>query len=243
MRARWLWPWVLVLMSAPGVASEAGPPVAEAQPPVVLLHGLNRMATSMAELARALEGAGRRTVNLDYPSGQHDIDTLAAWVLGALDACCGTALEGGVDFVTHSLGGIVVREMHRQRPALAVRRVVMIAPPNAGSELVEALGKSALFRLVTGPAGQELGTGAASVPNRLGPVRFELGVIAGTTSLNPVYSWVIPGEDDGTVAVARTRVEGMVDFVTVQANHTFIMQDARAIRQAVHFIENGRFER
>jgi pimeloyl-ACP methyl ester carboxylesterase len=145
--------------------------------------------------------------------------------------------------VTHSLGGIVVRQWRELRPERRVRRVVMLSPPNHGSELVDVMRGSALFRMVTGPAGQELGTGPDSAPNRLGPVDFELGVVAGRSSINPLYSWLIPGEDDGTVAIARTRVAGMKDFVVIDANHTFIMQSDEAIRQVKAFLGAGRFDR
>ena len=136
----------------------------------------------------------------------------------------------------------MVRVLRERHPSIAIRRVVMLAPPNQGSELVDALGESALFRIVTGPAGQELGTANGSVPIDLGPVDFTLGVVAGRSSLNPVYSWIIPGEDDGTVAVDRTRVAGMRDFIVIDANHTFVMQSEEAIRQARHFLREGRFD-
>lgn len=214
-----------------------------AAPPVVLLHGLNRTSGSMDDLAAALAATGRRVVNLDYPSSRYPVAELSRRLGTRLDACCAAALAGGIDFVTHSLGGILVRELHRQRPGLAIRRVVMLAPPNRGSEVADALHDSALYKLVTGPVGQELGTGADGIASRLGPVRFELGVIAGTSTVNPLWSWIVPGEDDGTVAVDRTRVAGTVDFIRLDADHTFIMHDPAVIEQAVHFIETGRFRR
>ena len=135
-----------------------------------------------------------------------------------------------------------MRALERRRPDIAIRRVVMLAPPNGGSELVDVLRDSALYRIVTGPAGQELGTAPGALPARLGPVGFELGVIAGRSSLNPLYSLIIPGDDDGTVAVARTRVPGMDDFIVIDASHTFVMHSAAAIHQTRAFLAAGRFD-
>jgi hypothetical protein len=136
--------------------------------------------------------------------------------------------------------------MHAQFPQVAIRRVAMLSPPNQGSEVVDKLGQwlltKALFRAITGPAGLQLGTGANSVPNLLGSVGFETGIVAGNLSLNPVYSLLIPGEDDGTVAVRRMRVAGMSDFITVRASHTFIMHNADAIHQACYFLAHGCFD-
>ena len=211
---------------------------------VVLLHGLNRGAGSMDGIADALRADGYRVHNLDYPSGRHRVARLAGWLADRIDGCCRDAARGaGLDFVTHSLGGILLRELRRRRPDIRIRRAVMLSPPNHGSELVDVLRDSALFQMVTGPAGQELGTDPGSAPNRLGPVDFPLGVVAGRSSLNPLYSWLIPGDDDGTVAVERTRVDGMADFIVIGANHTFVMMDAEAIRQVRAFLARGAFDR
>ncbi|MFT5447302.1 MAG: triacylglycerol lipase [Gammaproteobacteria bacterium] len=219
--------------------------------PVVLLHGLNRAARSMSAVQQALEDNGRRVVNIDYPSAGHGVVELAGWLHDALLERGITrgnreTDDSGTDFVTHSLGGIVVRAMHAQFPQVTIRRVAMLSPPNQGSEVVDKLGhwlfSRALFRAVTGPAGLQLGTAADSVPNMLGAVGFETGVVAGNVSLNPLYSWLIPGEDDGTVAVRRMRVKGMSDFITVRASHTFIMHNGDAIHQACYFLAHGRFD-
>jgi triacylglycerol lipase len=224
--------------------------------PVVLLHGLNRSARSMSAVQRALRDAGRKVVNLDYPSARYGIVELAAWLHDALHERGITrfdpvtdnsgAICSAADFVTHSLGGIVVRAMRVQYPQLAIRRVVMLSPPNQGSEVVDTLGHwfltKAMLGAITGPAGRQLATRADSVPNTLGAVDFELGVVAGNASLNPLYSLLIPGANDGTVAVKRMRVEGMSDFITVRASHTFIMYNAEAIRQVCCFLAHGCFD-
>ncbi len=119
----------------------------------------------------------------------------------------------------------------------------MLAPPNRGSELVDALSDSQLFRSAMGPSAQQLGTGPESLPNRLPAPEVEVGVIAGTGSINPIGSAVIPDEDDGIVSVESTRLEGMKDFLLVSSSHAFIMRSDEVGRQVVHFLRHGAFER
>jgi triacylglycerol lipase len=216
------------------------PPDAET---VVLLHGLGRTARSMRPLEARLAEAGFRGVNLDYPSRQETPKELLAYLRGELERCCGEARRP-VHFVTHSLGGILVRLLAEDSAALPMEigRVVMLSPPNQGSEIVDNLGDTAWFEAVMGPTGQALGTDEDSLPNRLGPVTFELGVITGSGSVEPYLSWMIPGENDGKVAVERAKVEGMKDFLVVPASHPFIMADHEVSRQVVRFLRQGRFD-
>src|ERR1035437_545512 len=99
----------------------------------------------------------------------------------------------------------------------------MLAPPNQGSEVVDKLGRLSLFRWINGPAGQQLGTSGNSLPNQLPVPPVEVGVIAGTRSINWFLSALIPGPDDGKVSVERTKLAGMADFAAVDTTHTFIM--------------------
>ena len=218
-----------------------------AKPPkgcVVLLHGMGRTHRSMASMAHFLESAGYRTANIDYPSTDQPIETLAASAVSQGIAACRREAPGTpIHFVTHSLGGILVRYYLSGATVTELGRVVMLSPPNQGSEAAEALRELPFYQWLNGPAGQQLGTGKDSLPLSLGPVDFPLGIITGNE--NSVFDFwlddMFPGENDGKVSVARAKVGGMADFLVLPHTHTFIMQEEDVMAQVAFFLKNGRF--
>jgi len=171
---------------------------------VILLHGLARTEDSMEVLASALEQEGYCVTNVGYDSREGDIESLAVSAIGpALKAC---ADAERIHFVTHSLGGILVRQYLAHHEIENLGRVVMLGPPNKGSEVVDTLRDVPGFYFINGDAGLQLGTGEASVPNQLGPANFDLGIIAGTYSVNLILSEMIPGTDDGKVLTNKRRI-------------------------------------
>jgi pimeloyl-ACP methyl ester carboxylesterase len=209
---------------------------------VVLVHGLGRTPASMAILQARLAGAGYRIVNFGYPSRSETLEALTDSLRQAVRDCC-SASTGTVHFVTHSMGGVLVRSYLADRTEPFEGRVVMLSPPNQGSEIVDAFADSPFLRSLLGPAGVRLGTDSTGIASELGPVDFDLGIITGDRSLNPIGSWLIPGPDDGKVGVARARLEGATDFLVVHATHTFIMNRGDVAEQVAHFLEHGEFLR
>jgi triacylglycerol lipase len=223
--------------SAPRTANPSGPPVA-------LVHGLALNAYSMKKIAKGLDKAGFHTCRIDYPSRKHPVDTLVLRTLLPKLARCFPGETRPIHFVTHSMGGILLRRMETLPGAPAIGRSVMIAPPNHGSEVVDHLGDWKAFGLWNGPAGRELGTDSGSLPNRLnrlGPPSFEFGIIAATRSVEPVFSEWIPGRDDGKVAVEGTKLPGMKDFVEIEASHTYVLLKDETVDQVTAFLRDGKF--
>jgi hypothetical protein len=148
-----------------------------------------------------------------------------------------------INFVTHSMGGILVRYYLENYEVPHLGRVVMLSPPNQGSEVVDKLKESPIFQWINGPAGQQLGTDADSIPKTLGPPNYELGIITGDRSINPILSLLIPGKDDGKVSVKNAKLAGMKDFLVVHKTHPLIMNDEEVLQQVTAFLKKGMFVR
>lgn len=198
----------------------------------------------MRPLQRALEARDYAVLNCGYRSRSADIAALAAHIADRVSRWePGTRL----DFVTHSLGGILLRAAlaYGYLPRERVRRVVMLGPPNAGSEVVDAFRSiplvAGIYAAVTGTAGEQLGTAPSGLPGQLPPVDFEMGVIAGNRSFNPIFSAILGAENDGKVRVDRTRVEGMREHLVVPVWHPLLVSSPTVIRHVAHFLETGAF--
>ncbi len=194
----------------------------------------------MSKLGHALAEQGFTVVNRGYQSRKYTIEILAIQAIGAALTQC--PLESKVNFVAHSLGGVLVRQYLSDHTIERLDHVVMLGPPNKGSEVVDKLRNFPGFHFINGDAGMQLGTGELSVPNRLGKANFDVGIIAGTRSINWILSFLIPGSDDGKVSVARTRLEGMNDHIEMPVTHPFMMKNDKVIAQVIHYLKYGKFK-
>ena len=208
---------------------------------VILLHGIGMSSWTMRVAERTLREAGYRALNLDYPGRRLGLAALAAhvheasvrWIAGC---------DGEVHFLTHSMGGLVTRVLLTMHRPASLGRVVMLGPPNGGSEIADLLARYALYRRVFGPVGLELTTRrSAALTTLLGEVDYPVGVIAGRRAIDPLSWMLLPKPNDGKVAVAHTRVCGMTDHLVLPVDHTFMVRDPDVLRAALRFLRFGRF--
>lgn len=214
----------------------AGPATANC---VVLLHGLARTEASFALMENALEAEGFTVVRPGYASTKATISQLADTTIPSAVAMCP---DGPIHFVSHSMGGILVRDWLNRNQLENLGRVVMLAPPNQGSEVIDIFAGLYLFDQINGPAASQLGTGEQSLPLALPAVNYPVGVIAGNQSLNVYFSALLPGSDDGKVSVRSTVVQGMMDHITLPVTHTFMMNNPRVITETLLFLKTGAFD-
>lgn len=238
-------PWIWLIGAALPFQGLAGAPATQAQSGcVILLHGLGRTADSMDGMAEALEKAGFAAINLDYPSRDFSIEKLAMETIPRGIQHCQALGAAQLHFVTHSMGGILLRYYLTRHSIENLGRVVMLSPPNQGSEVVDALKDNPLYQWYNGPAGQQLGTGSEDFVAGLGPVNYPVGVITGNEHAF-FDGWLadfIQGENDGKVSVERAKLAGMADFLVLPYAHPFIMEEKEVVAQTIYFLRHGVFK-
>lgn len=210
---------------------------------VIVLHGLALDRLWMMGVARKLSSAGYTVHNISYPSRHKDFVAIVDDHIVPLIRALGVEK---VDFVAHSMGGILVRIYAEHYGTANIGRVVMLGTPNHGSEAADYLKDVALFKWYFGYAGQNLGTSDKDMPAHLGPVKFECGVIAGSCHwchFPTPFIVGMPRPNDGIVAVESTKVEGMKDHIVLNVDHSLMVWSPEVWRQAVTFLETGSFQR
>lgn len=215
---------------------------------IVLLHGILRSKIDMLPLSNYLRKNGYDTINILYPSRQKNIEDLTDFVEKEIKAAPGYNDTKTLNFVTHSMGGLIARYYIATRKPKNLGKVVMLGPPNTGSEYADFLSThkhfAPMFRKVFGPASDQLGTKYKHLDQE---IYYPLGVIAGNKSVNPLAFWMMPkklvGEHDGIVPVERTKITGMRDHIVMPATHSFMMFNRNVMRQVAHFLKEEKFQR
>lgn len=210
---------------------------------VVLLHGIRKKPRAMNKLARFLDELGYVICNLGYPSTSFSIEELADHVYQQLQETCPSPYQK-IHFVSHSMGGIIIRILLSKYHFENLGRVVMIAPPHKGSEVADFLSNYKFYKKIFGPAGQQLGTGEKSFGEQLGPINYDLGIIAGDRTLDPWFSWfILPDKGDGKVTVESTKLEGMKDHMIIPASHFMISRKKETLWQVAYFLRHASFDK
>lgn len=210
---------------------------------VVLLHGILRSKTDMLPLSKYLQKRGYYTANILYPSRKMDIESLSDYVAEQIENNPHYNKNAKLHFVVHSMGGLISRYYIEHKKPENLGNVVMLSPPNTGSEFADNLKEnrylSKTYEKIFGPAGQQLSTDYAHPDTK---ITYPLGVIAGTRSINPLAWFFLPkGAHDGIVPVERTKIEGMRDHIEMPVTHTFMMFNPKVMQQVHHFLKHSEF--
>lgn len=205
---------------------------------VVMIHGIARSTGTFRALRRALRGTEWNAVAFGYKSTRGTLEDHADSLANFLDQQ--EDLET-VSFVTHSMGGLILRHFLARKPPRQQRRkigrIVLIAPPNQGSRIADTLKGLRVYKAFYGPAGQQLvPSSVAKVPGLAGN---EFAVIAGGKGNGKGFNPLLPGDDDGTVTVAETLLDGAQDSLLVPAIHARISNNPTTTRATISFLRNG----
>jgi pimeloyl-ACP methyl ester carboxylesterase len=205
---------------------------------VILVHGMGRSSKSWPKLSKALEADGYQVIPFDYPSTRCAISDSAEYLAQVIRGLDGV---DEINFVCHSMGGLVIRSYLANNSDDRIQRMVMLGVPNLGAEMADLVAKWPLYQWVCGPGGCQLVTDPKGLIASLPTPDFEFAVIAAGKGNNSGYNPLVAGDDDGTVTVASTRLPGATDFLQVNGLlHSFLMFDNRVIDATVRFLDEGK---
>ena len=208
---------------------------------VVILHGIARTSSHMSSLREYLQKK-YDVISIDYPSTYYTLEELVDLIHNEL--LKKITEKKLVHFVGYSMGGLLVRAIVDKYPPRQLGRVVQLAPPNSGSEVADFFKDIWLYEKIYGPAGQQLTT-TSDLSNlfKIKKINYDLGIIAGNRTIDPISSIIIPGVDDGKVSVESTKLKGMKDHIVVSASHTFFPTNKIIHQQTEYFLKHGMFKR
>ncbi len=203
---------------------------------VILVHGIIRSSKSFDKMRARLKKEGYQVFGFDYPSTQVSIPESAGYLAGVIES-----LEGieEINFVAHSMGGLVIRSYLSSHRDKRIKRMVMLGVPNNGAHMADRMKQVLLYRAVLGPAGQQLVSDPAGFIKKLPTPDFEFAVLAGGRGNLTGYNPLVPGDDDGTLSVSSTRLPGAADFAVVACLHSFLVAHDKSIDYTVRFLKTG----
>ncbi len=209
---------------------------------VVLVHGLWSSPFAMAKIGERLTEQNYNVINVGYPSSQKEIKTISReYLKNITDKNCPDTTKK-IHFVTHSMGGIIIRDYINQLSDIErIGKVVMLAPPNNGSEIIDNFKGVKVLEKIIGPAGMELGTDSLDTPRTLGDAKVPTGVVIGTGKTFPLIELFVKEENDGMVTIESAKLEGMKDFKVDKSSHTMITFSDEVIDYVVRFLKEETF--
>lgn len=198
---------------------------------VVLIHGLMRSYWSMKPLNTYLESQGYQVYYYSYPSTKYTITEHAVYLSKFIQKVMANNPGAKVHFVTHSIGGIILREAVpklNKEQFTHVGYLVMLAPPNQGSFLAKLSTK--MFPMITSKIKplSELSSEPNAYVHHVPVPKIKMGIIA--------------GRFDAKVPPSAARLEGQPEPVIVNSTHTFIMNHSKTRKLIMSFLRKGTFK-
>lgn len=195
----------------------------------------------MEYLEDRLSREGYAVVNRSYPSTSLTIQESGEFLRRRIERRLAADPDAEVSIVTHSMGGLLARYYLTHYPPENFNALVMIAPPNQNADKAERFKDFFFYRWLYGEPGQQLATGLDELQRLLGVPEQRFGIIAGGTGDENGFTPTIPGDDDGTLSVESTKLEGAADFILLRYSHAFIMRKRETADQVIHFLRHGEF--
>lgn len=208
---------------------------------VVLLHGILGSTLIMKVLENFFKKNGYEVLNIGYPSVRHDLEFLADYVCTKISKM--TDGDKKVNFVCHSMGGLVVRVMLNKYKFKNLGKLVFMGTPNSGSEIADLLKDNYFYKKLYGPAGQQLVTDQTAFNKLFGDVYYEVGCIAGVLRVDPLHKIIFKAKSDGRVSVESTKLEGMKDHAVLRCRHFYLPLSTNVRKLALRFIQTGSFKK
>jgi hypothetical protein len=206
---------------------------------VIVLHGITRSSRHMKILANHIQNGGFEVINVNYPSTKYQIEELVEIINQEISSR--VIKNKKIHFVGYSMGALLIRALIHKYKYKNLGRVVQLAPPNHGSEIADWTKNLWIYKKIFGPSGQQLVTNQKMFEHIFGEVNYELGIIAGNATLDPIFSIIIPGPDDGRVGVEKTKLEGMKEHIVIKVSHSFFPYSKKVRKQTLHFLQYGSF--
>lgn len=209
---------------------------------VYVIHGYGNPKSIMNKIYKDVKKAGFVVENYAYPGLYVELDTIGKQLY--LDV-----MKDGVDsvsFVTHSMGGLVVRAMLKysgtDKNFPKIFRIVMIAPPNRGADIADFFKAADGIKVLLGPNVEKMETDSTSYANQLPiPCNSEVGIIVGVRKKERGYNLFIPGNNDGLLAPKRVYLGNEKDVVILNYGHLSLIKRKAPRKLVIEFLRVGFF--
>ncbi|HAN78216.1 MAG TPA: hypothetical protein DCQ31_10815 [Bacteroidales bacterium] len=208
---------------------------------VYIVHGLGGIGLELSKIKNTIEKSGFESEIYWYPSLVRDIDSVGKLLITKIRK----ENYDTISFVTHSLGGLVVRTLYEHIKTDSnfpfIHRIVMVAPPNQGSPVADFFVQWSLARFIVGPNLKNLTTNKSTGASRYPIPAAEVGVISGGRGKENGYNYFLNGDNDGVLLPEMTKMGIEKDVVFVKAAHVELVFNSEVNKMVVNFLKTGKF--